>query len=120
MEAEGIEAGIIQIATCFDRFQDIIVNGKTWCPIAVDRGPTYILKAFLAFREIFSQIRERAAITKVVSVSVGGYLVPAGVDFLYQMGEAFGDPAEDEEGCTRPCSRFNERFARGASRQVGI
>lgn len=106
MLVEGVVAGVVAVAGIFDDLQDVVVDRKAGGTVAGNFCTDDVLYQMFGLDQVGFQVRRGLIAAQLVAEPVGGYLVPAVVDITNEVGQALGDPAEDEEGSLHQGCRF--------------
>jgi len=101
VKGKGIVAGVIEIAGITDGFKNGVGNGEAGRAIPVNRAAGDIFEEAFAVPEVVFQGLRGHLRAEVMTASMGGDFVAAKMNFANKVREAFGDPAEGEEGGLR-------------------
>ncbi len=103
VEAEGVVAGVVEIAGIPNALEDGLADGKAGRAKPVHALARDVLQDVPALDQVLEQRLPRSAAAELVPAAVGRYLVAPGVDFANQARETLGNPGEDEEGGPMSC-----------------
>jgi len=98
MQGKGIVTGIITVAAVFDLVENPGTNGKAGGTVTTDFFAGDVFQQRFAFYQILAKIFCHLVGRQFMSITMGGNLVPSGVNFPDHLGKPLGQPSQDEEG----------------------